>query len=162
MADKQPECEENTGEEVGRQVEALMVDWIDQSLAGEERRDLVSQVLEDRMGDIRVNVDALMGRLSAELQTEIRRRIREERPSESGGTPQEEVEEKPREFVRFNLNFRIQHVVLFTSCIVLILTGLPIKFFDTAWAAFMFGLMGGIETSSFMAISGSLNELKGL
>jgi cytochrome b subunit of formate dehydrogenase len=56
----------------------------------------------------------------------------------------------PREYQRFSLNFRIQHVILFSSCIVLILTGLPIKFHDTAWAAAMFGLMGGIQNSALV------------
>ena len=41
-------------------------------------------------------------------------------------------------------------MVLFTSCIVLIITGLPIKFHDSGWAAFMFDVMGGIQVSSLL------------
>lgn len=54
------------------------------------------------------------------------------------------------EFQRFSLVFRIQHIVLFTSCIVLIATGMPMKFPNTAWAAAFFHLTGGVAGSGII------------
>ena len=136
-------------QDLRRQIEAVMVEWIDGAMSEEERRDLVADVLEARRADIRLDVDALAGRLLAEVQTEVRRRVRAERPPEPVVAPPDR-EDSPREFVRFNANFRIQHIVLFSSCIILILTGLPIKFHDSALAAFMFNNLGGIQTSSLL------------
>ncbi len=46
---------------------------------------------------------------------------------------------------RLSLHLRIQHMILFTSTITLIVTGLPIKFHDAAVSAFLIHLMGGPE-----------------
>jgi cytochrome b subunit of formate dehydrogenase len=54
----------------------------------------------------------------------------------------------PKEIVyypRFSLNIRTQHVILMISVLILIITGLPIKFHESAWAAFFFPVVGGIE-----------------
>ena len=63
------------------------------------------------------------------------------------GISEEKAEE---EFQRFNLNFRIQHIVLFVSCIILIITGIPIKYHESALAIFIMNLMGGIKVSGFI------------
>ena len=54
------------------------------------------------------------------------------------------------EFERFSLMFRIQHIVLFTSCILLMITGLPLRFPNTGWAAVFFKLTGGVVASGLM------------
>ena len=130
---------------IRRQIEDLLVEWLDLSMSQDRQRDLVKQVLRERRGDIALDVDALARRVRAEMEVELHHRVRPERT-----VPAEEEEEKGRKFVRFTLNVRLQHIILFTSCIVLILTGLPIKFHNTAWAAFMFDLMGGIQTSALL------------
>lgn len=61
-----------------------------------------------------------------------------------------EVVSLPEEFQRFSLVFRIQHIVLFASCIVLMITGLPLRFPNTGWAAVFFTLTGGVAASGFM------------
>jgi cytochrome b subunit of formate dehydrogenase len=48
-------------------------------------------------------------------------------------------------FIRFNIYFRIQHMILFTSVIILILTGLPLKFPDIKISHILISLMGGIS-----------------
>lgn len=58
--------------------------------------------------------------------------------------------EEDEEIVRFSLTFRIQHIVLFTSCIILILTGMPLKFPDSGLAKAFFGLVGGVPASALM------------
>lgn len=63
--------------------------------------------------------------------------------SEEGVSPSEV-------FQRFSLMFRVQHIVLFSSCILLMVTGLPMKFPNTRWAAAFFGLTGGVATSGII------------
>lgn len=55
-----------------------------------------------------------------------------------------------KDFVRFSLMFRVQHIVLFLSTITLIITGLPLKFHDTRWAEAFFRAVGGVEASGFI------------
>ena len=127
--------------EVRQQIENLLIEWIDLSLSEEQRRDVVDQVLADRRENIALDVDALALRVRAEVVSEVHHRVQEQnKPAKSSG----------KEFVRFGLNIRLQHIVLFSSCIVLILTGLPIKFHNAGWAASMFGLMGGFENSALI------------
>ena len=48
-------------------------------------------------------------------------------------------------FYRFTPNQRIQHIILASCVIVLVLTGMPLKFHDTFWAPYLYGLFGGIH-----------------
>jgi cytochrome b subunit of formate dehydrogenase len=50
-----------------------------------------------------------------------------------------------KEYLRFGLNFRLQHIGLMVSTILLIVTGLPLKFFTAGWAKFIMSLFGGTE-----------------
>jgi formate dehydrogenase subunit gamma len=50
-------------------------------------------------------------------------------------------------FFRFTLNQRIQHVVLFICVILLVLTGMPLKFHGQEWAAWLYALFGGIHAA---------------
>ena len=127
--------------QIQEQIEALLSRWVDTSLSDARRGDLVRRALQRRRTEIALDVEALARRIRAEVEVDVRR---QQRQRESAA----EQAAKGREFVRFNLNIRLQHIVLFTSCIALILTGLPIKFHDTSWAAYMFELMGGIQNSS--------------
>ncbi len=53
-------------------------------------------------------------------------------------------------FQRFNIYFRIQHMMLFMSVIILIITGLPIKFPNSSISKFMMSIMGGISTQGIL------------
>ena len=44
---------------------------------------------------------------------------------------------------RLSLHIRLQHMILFSSCILLIVTGLPIKFHESAFSGFLIDIMGG-------------------
>ncbi len=57
---------------------------------------------------------------------------------------------KEREFVRFSLLFRLQHVGMFLGCITLIITGIPLKYADTSWATAYFNMVGGVEVSGII------------
>ncbi len=50
-------------------------------------------------------------------------------------------------FYRFSLNQRFQHIILFSTVITLVLTGMPLKFYDAAWAKPIYALFGGIEAT---------------
>ena len=126
------------------QFENLLIQWIGRTLARERRSDLVEEVIRERRDAIALDAEALADRLRAEVDVEVRHR--ERALQEAAQKPPE----KGREFTRFSLNMRLQHILLSSSCIVLILTGLPIKFYDTAWGAFMFDLMGGIQNSALL------------
>lgn len=64
-----------------------------------------------------------------------------------------EVEEKVEEeeyFVRFSLNIRLQHLTLAIGVLLLIITGLPIKFHESKWAELFFEVIGGIQVSRIL------------
>ena len=48
-------------------------------------------------------------------------------------------------FFRFTLNQRIQHICFASMVIVLVLTGLPLKFHASLWAHRLYALLGGIH-----------------
>jgi formate dehydrogenase subunit gamma len=52
------------------------------------------------------------------------------------------------EFLRFNLLTRIQHGLMAISIVILIITGLPLKFHDAALSLWFMNLIGGINVSS--------------
>ena len=50
-------------------------------------------------------------------------------------------------FFRSTVNQRLQHIILATCVIVLVLTGMPLKFHDTFWAPYLYALFGGIKVA---------------
>lgn len=52
---------------------------------------------------------------------------------------------EPRDFVRFSRSQRVEHLLLMISFTLLVITGVPQKFFGAGWAQNMILLMGGIE-----------------
>lgn len=48
-------------------------------------------------------------------------------------------------FFRFTLDQRIQHIILATSVVMLVLTGMPLKFSDTEWARSLYPFVGGTK-----------------
>jgi formate dehydrogenase subunit gamma len=50
-----------------------------------------------------------------------------------------------KKYLRFGLNFRIQHIVLMISTVMLIISGLPLKFYTTGWAKATMSILGGTE-----------------
>src|SRR4030067_3656015 len=50
-------------------------------------------------------------------------------------------------FYRFTLDQRIQHIILAATVVILVLTGMPLKFSNTAWAPYLYALFGGINTA---------------
>ena len=58
-------------------------------------------------------------------------------------TPREAFLRQER-FERFSLNERIQHILLFSSLIILVITGFPLKYPEVEWLSAIFYLTGGV------------------
>ncbi len=50
-----------------------------------------------------------------------------------------------REYTRFSINQRLQHIFMFVPFIILVITGFPIKFPDSAFWSMVMSAVGGIE-----------------
>jgi len=60
-------------------------------------------------------------------------------------------------FFRFTVNQRIQHILLASSVITLVLTGMPMKFHRIPWAHYLYKLFGGISVAPVIhKIAGSI------
>ncbi|MDD3813202.1 MAG: hypothetical protein PHZ02_01040 [Desulfocapsaceae bacterium] len=57
--------------------------------------------------------------------------------------PAIKIKDGKKYFYRFNLDQRIQHIILALTVIILVLTGMPLKFSDTSWAPYLYALFGG-------------------
>jgi formate dehydrogenase subunit gamma len=57
---------------------------------------------------------------------------------------------------RLSLHLRVQHMILFTSTIILIVTGLPLKFHDAAISVFFVQLVGGPQVTRFIHRIGAI------
>lgn len=55
------------------------------------------------------------------------------------------IKDGEKYFYRFTVNQRIQHIILAVSVVVLVLTGMPLKFHDASWAPYLYALFGGIH-----------------
>src|SRR5208283_5007829 len=59
-------------------------------------------------------------------------------------------------FTRFAPFERFLHFMVVTSFLLLVVTGMPLKFYYTDWAKFIFGLIGGPETARMLHRFGAL------
>ena len=66
-------------------------------------------------------------------------------------SPLEKEEKEARKFQRFGKNFLYQHMLMFVSVIILIITGIPLKFptFDLS-KFIIIDLFGGLNNSTFV------------
>jgi cytochrome b subunit of formate dehydrogenase len=62
-----------------------------------------------------------------------------------GNQPKIKIKDGQKYFYRFTLNQRIQHFILAVTVVLLVLTGMPLKFSDAAWAPYLYALFGGIK-----------------
>lgn len=60
-------------------------------------------------------------------------------------------------FYRFSLNQRVQHIILAVAVILLVLTGMPLRFHDAPWAGYFYALVGGIHYAPLIhRVAGSI------
>jgi|Deesub1362B_J571_1020462.scaffolds.fasta_scaffold02746_2 cytochrome b subunit of formate dehydrogenase len=117
------------------------------------RERLHEEVDEGFVESLRQRIDGLVEEGVGEIRERVRREIHAEVTKKVGEIrrKKEKLEkEKKKEHVeveRFSLNVRIQHAILFTGVIILIITGLPLKFHEARISEFVIGLFGGIDGS---------------
>jgi len=97
-------------------------------------REFLREEIEEK---IKVSLEGLKRQLREELALERERNIKE---ALEGG----EV------FYRFGVNVRAQHFLLAVSTVLLILSGLPVRFHDSVVFKFIMFLFGGIHNSTFL------------
>lgn len=123
------------------------------NLKAKLKEELEKELFEELTRDL-----ILTPELTVRIKEMIKQRIGKELKSRLGVIIQEEEKKKVKVekekpppvkkiiyYPRLSLNIRIQHVILMVSVLILIITGLPIKFHESAWAGFFFPIMGGIE-----------------
>lgn len=52
------------------------------------------------------------------------------------------------EYERLNINYRIQHVMLFTSFLVLVFTGWPLRYYGVGFSSVLMNMWGGLEMAA--------------
>ena len=119
---------------------------------------LLRRIEAELDGDVNEEIKALIrDKVRARVRQEIGERIEQiaEEVAADVLAPEEHREEakekappeKEEQLQRLPLNIRVQHMFLFTSVIILIVTGLPLRFAETNWAETIVHLLGGIENS---------------
>ncbi len=116
----------------------------------EEVDDEFVQELRSRIdSQIEEGLNRLETEIRADIHAEITRKVGEIRRAREK-EEREKREKKKLEVERFSLNVRLQHATLFTGVIILIITGLPLKFHDAAISEFVIRMLGGIDSSRFL------------
>ncbi len=100
----------------------------------QKTRDKIVKEVNERLNfEINVTLNELVTKYAPEKRVDVK----EEAP--------------PRTFERFGKNFRAQHMLMFVSVIILVITGMPLKFPEFDFAKFIIiDLLGGLENSTFL------------
>ncbi|HSB70523.1 MAG TPA: cytochrome b/b6 domain-containing protein [Candidatus Methylomirabilis sp.] len=129
-------------------MEGGLRDLLKRELEGEIRQAIEAELREELSLELRERVVA---RLKTELAEEIQVRIaRVKAELEAEILARAAPAPAPREFERFSWNFRAQHLVLMASCLILIITGLPLKFHEARVSQLFFDLVGGVQVSTLI------------
>ncbi len=93
-----------------------------------------------------IEIDRLFTETATQVEQQVQPRVREKMVE----LLKADESESGRTFRRFNKNILSQHWIMAVSVIILIITGMPIKFADASFSALILKLMGGIEVSRFL------------
>jgi formate dehydrogenase subunit gamma len=119
----------------------------------------VEESLADRLSELSPEeADAVREKIHRRVQEEVERELRARAASDRReaarlareARAKERQAEEGEKFVRFNRNFRFQHMVMFTSVILLIVTGMPLKFPNFVLSRFVIAFWGGIQNSTIV------------
>jgi cytochrome b subunit of formate dehydrogenase len=113
-----------------------------------------AQLTQEIVDELQTELDHTLDETDQEcIKAEVKKRVRkaiERRKALEEKRRRAEAKNGTESFVRFNLNVRVQHLTLAIGCILLIVTGLPIKFHETEWARVFFALVGGLQVSQIV------------
>ena len=105
-------------------------------------------------GEAEALKEKIRRRVREEMEAELRVRTESERKEAARLARERRAKEREQEkgetFERFNRNFRFQHMVLFSSVVILIITGMPLKFPEFVLSRWLIGLWGGIQNSTIV------------
>lgn len=117
-------------------------------LENEILKELEEEIGADAFWEIKSKIK---DKLKTEVQVQLQERIRDFKKEITKEIVAKKKErQKEESFQRLSINQRLQHIVLFTSVIILIITGLPLKFPEVSWAEWMMQFLGGIQNSTLM------------
>ncbi len=150
MAEEKTERPSRLTKELGQKVLADILEELDideetglpagkvlpQGLAEEVKERIRQKLKEDLESELRARLDRIKEEILEEVAAKV---IAPVKP-----------EEAEKEFQRFNLLTRVQHIVMFLSVIILIMTGLPLKFHHFGISLPLLGIFGGIEGSRLL------------
>jgi formate dehydrogenase subunit gamma len=124
-------------ERLQRELEEELMREIGVPLAPQETM-RIKELLEEEIGErIKIRFEELKRDLREELTRERKKDVHE---AVSAGDL----------FYRFSVNIRAQHFILAVSMVLLILSGLPVRFHDSVVFKFVIFLLGGIHNSTFL------------
>ncbi len=112
-------------------------------------QDKIEEEVERRLKE---KLNELESQIKQQVTEEFEAKQKEDLPEagraetiEKSESKKEVTLEKKEEnfFIRFGVNFRFQHIVLLTSTVMLILTGVPLKFPKNGLSQFIFAGFGG-------------------
>jgi len=121
-------------------------------------REIEAAVNEQVSGLPPDQAEALREKIRLRVREEIERDLRARTVSERREAARIAKEARKKEkvagegemFLRFNRNFRFQHMVMFSSVILLIITGMPLKFPNFILSRFVINFWGGIQNSTIV------------
>ncbi|MEO0254912.1 MAG: cytochrome b/b6 domain-containing protein [candidate division WOR-3 bacterium] len=112
-----------------------------------ENKELEEKLIEEIEREEKIEIDE---KLKEKIKREIKEKYKKEFERLKKEKEKKEKEKKIKEeeyFIRFSLNVRLQHLFLAIGVLILIFTGLPIKFHEAGWAKMFLKIMGGIQVS---------------
>jgi formate dehydrogenase subunit gamma len=109
----------------------------------DEKENIKNKIDEEVESRLKIKVDQLKSQLQAEVAKEFEAKEKKSAEKETGQAEPFNEPEQEKYYVRFRLNFRLQHIGLLTTTIMLILTGIPLKFPKNGVSQFIIDMFGG-------------------
>ncbi|MEE8578183.1 MAG: cytochrome b/b6 domain-containing protein [candidate division Zixibacteria bacterium] len=133
----------------------------DKKLSKEKRESLISDLSENILdtaksiaepADGNKRIGGMAKDIKERISFEVNVLLNEAVTKLAPGSVYESLKEVPqRTFQRLGINFRMQHALMFISVIILIITGMPLKFPEYAISKFIIiDLLGGLENSTLI------------
>ncbi len=144
-----PEVEADLHDSLRRELESEIRQALEAELREELSQELRERVVARLRAELYEEIQVRIARIQAELEAEILARAAPPPGTQATGLPGA-VGWVPRQFERFSMNIRVQHIVLMVSCLLLIITGLPLKFHEARISQIFFDLVGGVQMSTLI------------
>ncbi len=144
--------EESRMAEQKNEVESLreeLYQYLNEQIDNRLPEEIEDEFVEELQARIDAQIEAALADVSATIRRDIHAEITRKLGEIKKAREKKEKEEKAEHFEveRFSLNIRLQHAIMFTGVIILIITGMPLKFHEAALSNFIINLFGGIDGS---------------